>query len=881
MNFITFSSDTTNIFPLANSVTGGQLLSEFNLRSQSSVGVGPTDADKEIQYTTGASYCHAELDFNIQMQTDDQGTVISNTILEILPGSALVNGHFVQNTAPMLIDLVQANIDAAAVSQSPVKGSNLVVGLRAIYSTEVTMNGAMVPENGDNMFEGIQVVILPEDQFKLPIDVPSNPNGATAHLKLGTFSYINNIISSITQNYPGKCQYIDMSRIASASYILDQTYVTKTNLNPKKLYVMGSLDGTAAQMNWTDAESALMVWDHGTTLTSTPPAANEAQFAVNTQGQVQLFVPHKQIPGMVDTGGRAQYFADKLYTLPKADFTAGTPGTVDKNYTNKVKDITSQIQQLYSMPAGKQRGYISVINVLTDLPTMNAAWNIGDYIVIGQDNVVGGTSQTTRAPATMYIVIPGIVSHITYVSSTTDGSVPSGLTGVEIARATDSNSATGGTAPNTSDAATYNSLFGIANGIYRGQVGVDYFTTKYINGATTTTYFYKVDTAGSRAYSDPVLITGQVPLATTSGIGGFYNVDDTYTDYGYVIIDSDGHLRLLDYALLRSGTLAYQLGQDLLAADTVGMTTAAIQSILDDRVNNRLAFPNAAQTASATDPGVINVYISLTKETSPAILNIYGIDSRFNTSVYLHILGTADSNTTINIFDCQKIRIDSNISGTPVINLYRCGLYYDPNVLDSLNTISGMTIWYEQFDLTDPNLAVSNMTVRDLSDPTGSGSTNVLDPWSTAVNNDNHFVYALRSITFDGRANIIAASIIVRNELTSDVSLGSFIVNAAFDLPQGTSLTYPVSRLTSQIKITGAFIVAYPTNSPVGYVICDTKFTAVTNVYDPLQTDTGISGNIAFYLIASQVNNIVGLPAGTPIDGWEASTWNEFAGTIL
>ena len=37
MNFKRFSVGTTNIFPIANSTAGGQLLTEYNLRSRESV----------------------------------------------------------------------------------------------------------------------------------------------------------------------------------------------------------------------------------------------------------------------------------------------------------------------------------------------------------------------------------------------------------------------------------------------------------------------------------------------------------------------------------------------------------------------------------------------------------------------------------------------------------------------------------------------------------------------------------------------------------------------------------------------------------------------------------------------------------------------------
>ena len=55
MNFTSFPVNTTNIFPCANTTKGGQLMTEFNLRSRESVGV-----DESIQYMSGLSYVHGE-----------------------------------------------------------------------------------------------------------------------------------------------------------------------------------------------------------------------------------------------------------------------------------------------------------------------------------------------------------------------------------------------------------------------------------------------------------------------------------------------------------------------------------------------------------------------------------------------------------------------------------------------------------------------------------------------------------------------------------------------------------------------------------------------------------------------------------------------------
>ena len=104
-------------------------------------------------------------------------------------------------------------------------------------------------------------------------------------------------------------------------------------------------------------------------------------------------------------------------------------------------------------------------------------------------------------------------------------------------------------------------------------------------------------------------------------------------------------------------------------------------------------------------------------------------------------MGAADSNVTINIEDCERIRIDT-ISGTPHVNLYRSCLYYDYTILDRLaqDTIEDMRLWYVMRKSTDPRLTVDYMTVREYDTPTISSGTDFYD---TSTPNDNHFLDAL------------------------------------------------------------------------------------------------------------------------------------------
>ena len=173
MKFIKFPVSSTNIFPLANSTAGGQLLSEWNLRSRETVGT-----HSSVQYDIGPSYTHGLEDFKITQSVDNVGALVSSTEILISEGKAIVNGHFIQSLTPIQIDMAEANVQRQLRNESPLKGQ-LSIGLIALYSTEATMAGAMVPEQKDSdddstaMYYGVQVVILPPDEMKLPKDVPT------------------------------------------------------------------------------------------------------------------------------------------------------------------------------------------------------------------------------------------------------------------------------------------------------------------------------------------------------------------------------------------------------------------------------------------------------------------------------------------------------------------------------------------------------------------------------------------------------------------------------------------------------------------------------------------------------------------------------------
>lgn len=870
MNFVRFPIGTTNIFPVANSTTGGQLMTEYNLRSKEYV-----ETDSSIQYFVGRSFLHSPRDFMVDVQKDELGSTMSNSTLTISEGVGVVNGHYFESLTPVTIDLLEANAEAKKNGLAPLKGK-LAVGLRAMYSTEPTMAGSM--QVGDTtMVLGVQVVILPEADMKTPKDVPTDPGKITAHIRLATFSYVNGIITSIKNNFSDKYTFITADRVGGIADVISDSYLTKHGLNPKKLYTFSGkgTDPASGKDTWCDSTDSLIVWDADPRLTTNEPTGSAASFATTTSGKVQMYLPHKQVDGMVDANGRKQYYAAKIIDLPTADFNSNTSGVVDTTYTKHIKQLGESLNNFKRLTNGRQVAYIDILDGNNSLPPINTNWNVGDYILVGQDSTVSSGIDTNRSPSTLYLVQPGIVTKVKFLSKVSGSStVPSSLTGVQLG--SEDMSYQDGEV-NTSDSDSYNSYWGISSGTYRGEVDKDYFVINYTNADDSIDrYYYTVSVSEERSYTDPpVFVTGEIPYATEETIGGFKNVAETTTDGGYVYRDDNGNLRLIDYTLLRSGTLAYQLGEDVTIAS--GTTVSDIQAQLDEYVNQRIAFPNLNQTQKASEPNVINITFDLPEDDGSEnnMINIYDIDSRFGASVYIHINGSATSNTVVNIANCEKVRIDNNIGGSPTVNLYRSTLYYDADILNTLSTIQDMKLWYEKFDTSDPDLVVDNMTVREIDAPI---ITTEMDYWSTKVVNDNHFLYGLQSVTFGSDGTIIGCGMYIRNESSANIDDGTSIISSKFTLPQGSGLNYPVSRLTKQMKISGSFITAYENNDPVGYKVLDTKFTALTNVYDPYNTTSSISGVISFYVIASNVEHAL---VESALDTWDSNSFNVFTGGVV
>lgn len=863
MNFIKFNVATTNIFPIANTTNGGQLVTEFNLRTRESVA-----SSENVKYMSGQSFVHSNDDFYVSAQASSteyfpDDVQVSSSVLEISDGCGVINGHFVESLVPITIDMIDAAESAASIGET-LRG-NLSVGLKAMYSTERTIAGSILSENSDEMYEGIQVIILPTESFILPEDSPTDPSQVTAHILLATFQYYDGVISNVVNNYPAKCQMLDAVRVKNISEIISDSYPSKSGLNPKKFYTLaGKCDPNTWNwsIEWCDATSSTMVWDTEIPeIVDAAPAIRTARFIQNqSNGVVSLVVPHKQIDGMAND---SQFFAPAVLPFPVADFNTGTPGAVDSTYTQNVKSIVDKINDLYNLPNGKQRGYYDELSNRNNLPFLNPDWDIGDYILIGQDSTIDYTlADSARKPSTIYAVIPGFVSEIKYVGQDFD-TLP--FEGTELARLISSDR------PIINKPDDYNTKYWNL-GNYRGVVNKDYFVYEYDNNGTTTLYYFMVSASGSNNYSSPILITGGTPLASENAVGGFYNSPASATDGGYVYLDSNGYLRLRDYALLRSGTLAYQLGEDYTVPK--GLTLSEIQKYLDEYVNQRVAFPTAS-TLYTTSENRVTVYIDIS-DTSEGSINIYGLDSRFNTSVRLYITASSDVKCTVNIVDCEKIQVATSIVASNItLNVYRSRLYYDATILDFVNNIQDFTIWYDRFSDTDPILSVEGMTISQLVSDGIYGDSNIenVSDWSNININDNHFSVALQSITLSSDGYVTGCGVLVRNSSTSNVRLGKSITQSSFTLPQGPNLSYPTSRLVRPIDVTGEFISAYVDQSN-DTIVQDTKFSLLTQKY----TSTGVvDGHIAFLVDAYSV----AVSNSQQINEWSPSRFHYFNGKTM
>lgn len=523
MNYKTFSVATTTVFPISNSVAGGQLLTEYNLRCRDFV-----PSWSEIDYDAAASYVHDLNDFSVRAQQDDAGVVLSNSTLEIMPGSAILNGHYVKQEARMLVDLLEGNKELQLRGEAPLTGK-LAVGLRVYYSTESTMVGALAAENKDDVYEGIQVVVMPQSKLIAPEDSPKDPNKVNCNLKLATFTFLDNEIRGVVNNEE-KIKYIDAERIANIDSIISGNYVSKDGINPKKLYVLaGKQVNGIVNDTWCDATDSLFVWDKSPVRTKEKPTVDHAQFVAQESGTTSLVLPHKNIDGMKVTSdpkssefGEDEYYKAVTLDLPSADFSTNTAGTVTPDYTKRIKAISGRVDKFFKLLKGKQVAYIENLTQLSQLPPINSNWQAGDYTLVDVDNyalAAEGAVSYTRPPSTMYAVLPGAVKAIKFFGTgdVNSDKVPSGLSGVQLGTTVEKSEA-----PITSKTVKSSEL------TLKGTLGDKDIVPASAKYTTPEGIVYKDDGTGQLVYSDENNDSSGNPMALEADVSKFEEQQTQY-----------------------------------------------------------------------------------------------------------------------------------------------------------------------------------------------------------------------------------------------------------------------------------------------------------------------------------------------------------------
>lgn len=840
MFFAPFNAHTTNLYPAANTLNGGQLNTEFNIRSRDSVGTDPL-----VKYNLCPSYVHALDEFALAYDKTR-----GDSILQITPGSAVVNGHFVESLVPIEVDIAEGNSHEVDNGGLPIEGE-LAVGLKMMYSNNTTLVGTT---DKDGNYLGVQVVICKERDFRLPgsdEETRKDEWAPTAHLLLGTFTYDERgiVASSIKQN-EDKIKYIDTRRLLNLDEDLGGRYFSKDGLAPNRMYTVATKTaGDVVSAEFCDSTDSLIRWD------GTPMQFNASDYrreelmercknnpvakfmTLQDKSGAFLHLPHKQPDNNSTVQVKLTDYRPVELMLPVADLGTGRPGIVNFKYSKEINKVVNKMNEFYRLPNGKQLKFIKNLDDRADLPKIPNEYHYGDYIIVKEDSTLNDEGQMLESayswPSTMYIVLPGIITKIEPVTTPNQY-------GIRIAELTSTDEP-------SKIASVYMDYWDFEGMEFRGEVGVDYFVYNYEHlddndEEVTDVYYYQVSEIKPQAsWSEPVIVTAQIPLASEELIGGFVNVpdDSSYLDKGYVGLDGEGHLVLHDYQLLRSGTLAYQIAQD---QEFSGMDLETLQVELDERVNERIAFPNVI--ANKDFSHIINITIELPDSDEGGVVEIRGVDSRFNTCIYVHILGEAGPNTIVRFVDCQKLMIDNAMRGEPTLELYRCHLYYDAYILNRLSKIRNMTLWYEKFDDDDADIIVDGMTVRETK---AAIPTEDVDYWSEDNSNDNHYQYALQSLTFDNDGNVVGLGLYMRDMTTRDnIPTGKHVITCGFTLPQGSRLTYPASKFTRAIKVSGSFISGYiPSNmSSFKIYIADINFTVLTDVYDGMKSKSTIFGRM-------------------------------------
>jgi len=598
------------------------------------------------------------------------------------------------------------------------------------------------------------------------------------------------------------------------------------------------------------------------------------------------------------------------------DTETGTIKTYCTDITTYINDITNLISTLSSCKSTLNSCVNKLNNITSSIETYirleverlmdeqrvltTSIWSPGDYVLVGQDGTMAEPDGTQ--PSTMYVVnygkilTVGLVGTVEITLHTSNKDVYKQE--LNIARHTVPQSLAGGAELGSIDISSLEDadpdLFTYTN--YCGLVNHDYFVEIYKSPIDTTTntqeyiavFYTPTSTELQLEYiKPPIVLTGGIHLATQESVGGFLDAPDDAYGEGYVALDEDGHLRIIDFNLLLMGIEAQQLGQDI---DEIGsgLDANGIQDALDESVNDRICYPNATQrnnftdpttgTYTTKDPHVIEITIELPSTTDPYVLHIHDVGSRANSSLYVHLHGSATSEATILFENCDMLRIDDSIQGSPTIMLKNVNLYYNANVLSytPLDGVQNLSLWYQQ-DLSDsssPNLQVDGMTVTLLGDVSRDDA---IDPWDEYNPNDNHYSYALRSITFASDGTIINFGMIVGDSSTMNVDITDHaLFRASFTLPQSAGLQYPANKMVHQLKVSGSFVSCYYSTSDNKYIVKETDFSALTQKYNSPISEVG--GSIAFCTNAYYVSQISGVVVGEGVDCWDLNTPHIFYG---
>ena len=770
MNIKAFPVGTTNIFPLSNSTKGGQLLSEFNIRSRESVSTNP-----KVRYMIGHSYTHSADDFNLSV---DPG---SSTKIVISAGRALVNGHYVESLAPVVVDIAALNTLASQENQPTLSGK-LYVGLRMFYSNYPTVAGAALTEDNDDYYLGLQVVvvdkaILPEDAPKETSTTHDDQFAVNMHLLLGTFYYRNGAITNLVPN-PDKSRFLEASRIKNINEELDSGDYLRAPSNAKGFYVWSEDD-------WSESTNNLMIWDttSGPEYPATLPVLTDGGkpvFQNEAQGQtgVKLRLCHKQLKGFKDSEGRYVYYPDVYITLPNANTTGTRSGVVTPTYTQYINNIKSRVDSFYSLSNGKMRGFLETFSDEDTLPEIQSGWAVGDYVIVGQD----------------YTVSPGV-----------DGRYPS--------------------------------------------------TLYIVKNVSSKTY-----------YETPVWITGGVPFATEASVGGFINAPEGAIGNGYVRMNEDGYLQVIDFDLLTMGVAATQLGQD--REEGAGLDRESLQSILDEYVNDRTCYPNDYQKSNSETPYTIK--LNLTLPTDGGNVVIRDIGSRYQSIFEVVFSGTPSEPCTVTFLNCDKLKI-SNVPSNVGLILQDVNLYYDSEVLDAAVSIAGLKLWYEKKNSDDPNLLVDGMTVTLLDSPQYVSNYSA---WSST--DDPSCFYALRSLTFDNFGNVIGIGMLIGDNITSaDEGTRICVQNAT--LPQSVGIQYPATRVTKDMKVTGSYVSGYWVGGDFRAKTTDASIRIIAG----MNSSGTINLQAAFKTVVEDVGDITGASSGDTIDAWMVDKLNLFYGGVV